>query len=172
MTHMIVYSSVTGNTQVIAKAVKDALDENACIYYGKPDRALPQNASVIFVGFWVQGGTCSPEVKQYLKSLENKKIALFGTAGFGGTEDYFETILTEVKKQIPKSNEIVGSIMFQGKMPQNALKQYQKLLDANPNDGNVLNMIYNYNNALSHPDKQDIEATKRFARDIVSQIQK
>lgn len=172
MEYMIVYSSNTGNTQVIAKAIKDTLNENACVYYGKPGKTVPQNASVIFVGFWVQRGSCSEEIKQYLKSLENKKIALFGTAGFGGSEDYFETILAEVKQHISESNEVIGSLMCQGKMPHSVLERYQKLLETKPNDGNVLNIIYNYNNALSHPDTLDVEAAKKFTRDIVSKVSK
>ncbi len=50
MNYMIVYSSITGNTEIIAKAIKDALDENCCIYFGKPDGILAQDAEIIFVG--------------------------------------------------------------------------------------------------------------------------
>lgn len=160
MDYMIVYSSVTGNTQIIANAIKDALDENHCVYYGKPDGISSHDAEVIFVGFWVFKGSCTEEIKEYLATLENKKIFLFGTAGFGESETYFETILTEVKQYIAESNAIIGSFMCQGKMPHNVLKRYQKLLDEQTADSHILNMINNFEKALSHPNLQDIEAFK------------
>lgn len=168
MTYMIVYSSITGNTEIIAKAIKDALDEKYCIYYGKVTEILAQDADIIFVGFWVYKGSCAEEVKQYLKTLQNKKIALFGTAGFGGSEDYYETIMQEVKQFVPKSNIIIDSFMCQGKMPQSVFDRYEKLLKDKPEDNNILNMIFNYKSALSHPDADDIEAAKVFAKKGVS----
>lgn len=162
MDYMIVYSSVTGNTKIIANAIKDALDEKRCIYFGKPDKILTHDAEVIFVGFWVFKGSCTEEIKKYLGTLENRKIFLFGTAGFGESKTYFETILTEVKQYISESNVIIGSFMCQGKMPHNVLKRYQKLLDEQTEDSHILNMINNYEKALSHPNLKDVEAVKEL----------
>ena len=170
MTYMVVYSSNTGNTEIIAKSIKDALDENSCIYYGKTDGVLTQDADIIFLGFWVYKGSCAEEIKNYLKTLENKKIALFGTAGFGESESYFKAILAEVKQYISESNTIMDSFMCQGKMPQHVLERYQKLLEDQPENSNISDMIYNYKNALSHPDANDIEAAKVFARDVFNEI--
>ncbi len=172
MKYMIVYSSITGNTEIIAKAIKDVLDESCCIYYGKPDGILTHDADIIFVGFWVFKGSCAEGIKKYLGTLENKKIFLFGTAGFGGSEIYFETILKDVKEYISKSNIIVGSFMCQGKMSHNVLERYQKLLEEQPENSNILNMINNYENALTHPDMHDVEAAQAFARSIFNKISK
>lgn len=111
MTCAIVYSSITGNTQIIAKAIKEALDNNSCIYYGKVDELLTQDATVIFVGFWVYRGSCPEGIKKYLKPLENKKIVLFGTAGFGESDGYFESIIEDVKQYISESNKVIGNFM-------------------------------------------------------------
>lgn len=92
MKYIIVYSSITGNTKIIADAIQDVLDESTCVYFGKTDEVPSQDAEVIFVGFWVLKGSCTDEIKKYLATLENKKIFLFGTAGFGGSEDYFPKI--------------------------------------------------------------------------------
>ncbi|MDD2277570.1 MAG: flavodoxin family protein [Bacteroidales bacterium] len=144
------------------------MDEKSCIYYGKVDGPLAQIADIIFVGFWVYKGSCAEEIKQKFKTLQNKKIVLFGTAGFGGSEDYYETIIQEVKQLVPKSNIIIDSFMCQGKMPQNVFERYEKLLKAQPENSNILNMIFNYKSALSHLDKHDIEAAKTFARSYYS----
>ena len=167
---MIVYSSITGNTEIIAEAIKDVMDENCCVYYGKPDGILKQDAEIIFVGFWVLKGSCTEEIKKYLTTLENKKIFLFGTAGFGGSKTYFDTLLANVKHSISKSNTVVGSFMCQGKMQPNVLKRYQKLLEEDPKNSNVINMINNYENALSHPDIQDVEAVKSIVQRMFNAI--
>ena len=172
MTYMVVYSSKTGNTQLLAKSIKGILGENCCIYYGKTDEIQTQSADIIFVGFWVYKGSCSEEVKKYLKTVENKKIVLFGTAGFGGSESYYETILAEVKQYISESNNIIDIFMCQGKMPHNVLERYQRLLEDQPEDSNVLDMIYNYKNALSHPNIDDAESVKAFAHRVFNDTAK
>ncbi len=160
MKYLIVYSSNTGNTEIIAQAIKAELDENSCVYYGKPAGVLTHDAEVIFVGFWVFLGSCTEEMKKYLGTLENKKIFLFGTAGWGGSAVYFEKILNDIKHYIHGSNTIVDSCMCQGKMTHNVLERYEKKLEEEPDNANTKSMIKNYNDALSHPDVQDIEAVK------------
>ena len=169
MNYTIVYSSITGNTQIIAAAIKEVLNENNCLYYGKPDGILTQDVEIVFVGFWVLRGSCPEEMKLYLRTLENKKIFLFGTAGFGGSETYYDGIFAEVKQYISESNIIIGSFMCQGKMTANVLERYQKLLKEKPEDDNILNMINNYTNALLHPDADDVEAVKLLVKRIFNE---
>ena len=56
--------------------------------------------------------------KKFLLSLENKKIAYFGTAGFGGSNEYYIKLFNRVKSYIKKSNKIIGYFYCQGKMPE------------------------------------------------------
>ncbi len=168
MNYMIVYSSFTGNTKIIAEAIKDALKESSCTYCGEIEGSVNHDADILFVGFCVHKGSCTDEIKHYLESLENKKIALFGTAGFGGSESYFETILEEVKSYIPKSNNIIGSFMCQGKMTKNVLERYSKMLEEKPGNREIMDMINNYHNALSHPDENDLDRVQMFAKKMLS----
>ena len=97
-------------------------------------------------------------MKAFLKGLEGKRIFLFGTAGFGGSEEYFNRILESVRKNIPKSNTIVGTFMCQGKMPATVRQRYESMLSVQPNK--MKSMIKNFDRALSHPDEQDIQNMK------------
>ena len=168
MNYKIVYSSFTGNTKIIAKVIKDALGESSCTYFGDIKGSANLEADILFVGFCVHKGSCTDEIKHYLESLQNQKIALFGTAGFGGSKNYFETILEKVISYIPESNDIIGNFMCQGKMTENVLKRYSKILEEKPGDSEILNMINNYNKALSHPDEKDVEEAQIFAKKIIS----
>lgn len=108
MKSSIVYSSVTGNTKIIADIIYNSL--NNCIYYGNPnDKVL--EANIIFVGFWTDKGNCNKEIAEFLQSIENKNIALFGIAGFGGNKKYFNQIIERVSTYIPKSNQVVKSFI-------------------------------------------------------------
>ena len=66
-----------------------------------------------------------------LKSLKQQKVALFGTAGFGCSKSYFDTILEKVKSYIPKSNDIIGNFMCQGKMTENVLERSHEVWGIN-----------------------------------------
>lgn len=108
----VVYSSVTGNTAKLAETIKDRVD--AC-YFGKPsDEAL--TADVIFVGFWAIGNSCGADIKDFLEKLSNKKVFIFGTVGYDNTQEYFNSILDNVKANVPSSNVIIGSYVCQGKV--------------------------------------------------------
>ena len=52
---------------------------------------------------------------------------LFGTAGFGESEAYFQKVLDRVKESIDESNSIIGTYMCQGKMPMAVRERYEKM---------------------------------------------
>lgn len=155
--YAIVYGSKTGNTKALAEAAHAVLPEKDCVYLGPPD---PKGATAddILAGFWTDKGNCDKDMKAFLKGLEGKRIFLFGTAGFGGSEEYFNRILESVRKNIPKSNTIVGTFMCQGKMPATVRQRYESMLSVQPNK--MKSMIKNFDRALSHPDEQDIQNMK------------
>lgn len=147
MQNAVVYSSVTGNTRKLAEAIKDKVGAE---YFGEPcDEAL--EAEMIFVGFWTTKNSCGPDVKEFLAKLSNKKLFLFGTAGYNNTKEYFDGILDSVKAIVPESNTIVGSYMCQGKVSdamQEKIKQGRpELLETNKEQ---------IKESVNHPDETDI----------------
>ena len=85
---MLIYFSQTGNTQLLAQAIKKNVE----------------NSDIIYVGFWTDKGNASKEALDYLKTLHHQKIFLFGTAGFGKSDNYFKKIIDKVKESIDESN--------------------------------------------------------------------
>ena len=57
---------------------------------------------LIYVGFWTDKGNASKEALDYLKTLHHQKIFLFGTAGFGKSDNYFKKIIDKVKEVLMK----------------------------------------------------------------------
>ena len=160
MKYAIVYSSQTGNTKMLAETVHKVLPENECIYFGSPDD-LALSAERIYVGFWTDKGTCDKQTAEFLNKLTNQEIFLFGTAGFGTSQDYFEKVLKRTGKNINKEVSVIGKFMCQGKMPMSVRKRYEKMQDSAVKGPNIQEMIANFDKALTHPDEKDLEALRK-----------
>lgn len=156
--YTVVYSSLTGNTARLAEQVKKAVPDGLCVYAGGPDEKAA-GADFIFAGFWTDKGSCDDSMAEFLRSLENKTVFLFGTAGFGGSEEYFSGILSRVEEYLDQSNTLAGSFMCQGKMPPAVRRRYESMAAENPEKGKPL--LDNYDKALAHPDRQDMEALEK-----------
>lgn len=156
MSYAIVYSSRTGNTAMLAQAVREALPQEECCYFGEP-HAQALDADTIYVGFWTDKGTCDEPTARFLHSLTGQKVFLFGTAGFGGAPAYFEQILGRVKANLAPEIQVTGTYMCQGKMPQAVRDRYEAMEDSPRRTA----MLANFDQALSHPDQNDLDGLKR-----------
>lgn len=151
MSYAIVYSSRTGNTAMLAQAVRKALPQEDCRYFGAPaPQALA--ADTVYVGFWTDKGTCDEPTARFLQSLTDQKVFLFGTAGFGGAPAYFQQILDRVKANLAPGVQVTGTYMCQGKMPQAVRDRYAAMEESPRRTA----MLENFDQALSHPDQEDL----------------
>ena len=164
MSYAIVYSSNTGNTALLAGALKDALPKDACVYCGGSSQ-WAADAELVFAGFWTDKGDCDGTSAAFLEGLRGKRVFLFGTAGFGGGEEYFGRILSQVRAHLDCSNAVVGSYMCQGKMPVAVRKRYEAMKAQSPEQAKAL--LANFDRALSHPGEADLEGLKRAAAPFV-----
>lgn len=159
MKYAIVYSSRTGNTELLAQRLRDSLPKEDCLYVGPPNKEALA-AEKLYVGFWTDKGTCDESIAAFLRSITHQQVFLFGTAGFGGAPAYFEKILTAVKENISETATVTGSYMCQGKMPVSVRKRYESMEESAGRQA----MLDNFDRALSHPDEQDFFALVEAAR--------
>ena len=155
--YKVVYNSLTGNTKLLADTIKNVLPNN-------------NNDGIVFVGFWTDKGNADSKTIEYLKLLRNKKIFLFGTCGFGGSEAYYNKILTNVKDNIDNSNEIIGEYMCQGKMPQSVRERYVKMKESNNCPPNIDALIDNFDKALSHPNDIDLDNLSKCVEKTLTNV--
>ena len=101
---------------------------------------------------------------EVLAKLRGKKIFLFGTAGFGGSKEYFDKILKKAEHSLDKSNTVFGCYMCQGKMPMSVRQRYEEMKKQPIHLPNLDAMIENFDKALSHPDADDLEQLKQAVR--------
>ena len=176
----IVFSSRTGNTAELAEAVREALQEGTCEYFGsvngddagagcgRTSSAIPASET-LFVGFWTNQGVADQATQKLLGQLRNRKIFLFGTAGFGGSEAYFQAILDKTKAFIDDSNTVIGTYMCQGKMPLSVRERYMKMKEQPDHMPNIDAMIENFDKALSHPDATDLKKLTNLVSEAIEQ---
>lgn len=167
MKYAIVYSSRSGNTKLLAETLRQTLQETLteadCIYMGVPEKKALA-AERLYIGFWTDKGGCDSMLAEFLQKVRGKEVFLFGTAGFGGEKSYFEKILNNVSKNLDDSNRMIGTYMCQGKMPMAVRERYERMKQAPDHAPNLDEMIENFDRALSHPDRSDLENLRKSVR--------
>lgn len=153
MKSAIIYDSLTGNTEQLAKAIKKEINST---YYQKVTGINELDADIYYVGTPVIKGTCTEKIKKFLETLENKKIFLFVTAGYDGSEEYYDKLKSRILANIPKSNTVIGTFFCQGKMPNTVKERYIKLIKENPEDQNLKVSLDNFEDAKTHPNNEDL----------------
>ena len=171
MRYAVLYSSGTGNTEQVARSIYAALPSGqARLEAVGPDTAVPEE-EVLFLGFWTDKGVCPPAMQALFAKLSGKQVALFGTAGFGGSQAYFDSILQRTQALLPAGNTVLGGWMCQGRMPAAVRARYEAMAAKTPGDPKAASFLANFDQALSHPDQADLSAAAAFARDMAAKVQ-
>lgn len=156
--YAIVYSSRTGNTERLARRLRQALPQAVCVYYGPPGDTVPE-AELIFAGFWTDKGDCDAAAAQFLERLRGRQVFLFGTAGFGGSGAYFNGILARVRGHLADGNQVAGSYLCQGEMPAAVRRRYEAMAQTEPEKAKP--MLENFDRAVGHPNEADLTALEQ-----------
>lgn len=127
-------------------------------------------ADVIFVGFWCDKGSCSPAVQHFLQGLAGKRVFLFGTCGFGESDEYFAQILDRVRTYLPADAQYIGGAMCQGKMVMGVKRRYEGMLEKDPENAQARMLIDNWNKAQSHPNEDDFSRIAAAAKEALEGI--
>lgn len=167
MNYSVIYTSSTGNTKMLAETIFNFLPKNKLLKtMNEITKYDIDNSDIIFLGYWVDKSTCNNETIDFIQSLENKNIAAFGTMGMGNIPEYTKQVLNNVE-QLFSRNIFLGSFMCVGKMKPCVREKYMKLLEKNPNDSTIKELINNFDNTITHPDEIDLENVKKFVSEII-----
>ena len=154
MTCAIICSSKTGNTAKLAQRARDVLGDAVVDSVADADTVL--------LGSWTDKGGLDPALSGSLAALEGKRVFLFGTCGFGGSQAYYDRVLDRFAAALPEGAEVVGRFMCQGQMPPAVRERYVKMAEQDP--VRFEPMIENFDRALGHPDAADLDAFETALR--------
>jgi flavodoxin len=158
---LIVYSSKTGNTRKLAEGIcrglTEALGTGAARIAAVEDEPDPAGARWVLVGFWADRGNADPKALRYLKSLEGRRVGLFGTMGAYPDSDHAGDIRKKVEGEAAEKNTVLGCFLCQGKIDPALTEQFKALPADNPH-AMTEERMQRHLEAAKHPDEKDITA--------------
>lgn len=154
------------------EAVENGQSANAAASTSSTSTIATQasEADVVFVGFWCDKGSCSPAVQHFLQGLAGKRVFLFGTCGFGESDEYFAQILDRVRAYLSADAQYIGGAMRQGKMSMGVKRRYEGMLEKDPENAQARMLIDNWNKAQSHPNEDDVSRIAAAAKEALEGI--
>lgn len=158
MSYAIICSSKTGNTQKLAQRAREVL--------GEKNEVSVADADLVLLGSWTDKGGLDPVLGDRLVELAGKRVFLFGTCGFGGSQAYYDRVLDRFASALPEDAQVVGRFMCQGQMPPAVRERYVKMAEQDP--ARFEPMIENFDRALGHPNASDLDAFEAALRNAVA----
>ncbi|MBF0103006.1 MAG: flavodoxin domain-containing protein [Desulfobacterales bacterium] len=121
MKSIVVYSSQTGNTQKLAKAIFKKLEGEKQIYKIEhaPD---PSEFDLVCLGFWLMAGKPDSTSQEYLKKVKNQKLFLFATHGASAASQHAQSAMEFAKSLAPAAN-VIGTFNCPGQVSPNILEK-------------------------------------------------
>ncbi|MDR1239795.1 MAG: flavodoxin family protein [Treponema sp.] len=162
---LIVYSSKTGNTRKLAEGIRQGLAEAFAGTDEAPELRIaaveenpdPAEADWVLAGFWADRGTADAKAQQYLKSLEGRKIGLFGTLGAYPDSEHARDIGARVRELAAEKNIVLGCFLCQGKIDPALTERFKNLPPGNPH-AMTEERMERHREAAKHPDENDLRA--------------
>ncbi len=168
MKSLVIYSTLTGNTKMVAEAVAEVMP-NADIF-AIENAPNPADYDLVAVGYWVDRGRPDNKTCKWLESLENSKIILFGTLGAYPDSDHAKESMANGEALVKdRGNIVLGSWLCQGKVDPKLLQAMAKM----PNAGGHLmteERKARIEEAKKHPNDQDLENVKQFIRSMLTKV--
>ncbi len=164
MKALVVYSSKTGNTRMIAEAIYEILDTDKEIY---PVEVAPEpdDYDFIAVGFWVNRGQPDYRAKTYMEKIKNKKVGIFGTLSAYPTSKHARLALASARKML-NGNEILTEFICQGKLDPAVLERMPK--DKTHEMNSYRKKMFE--EAQKHPNETDCLYAQAAFKDAVAEL--
>lgn len=157
MKTLVVYSSRTGNTKMIAEAVAEAVAP--CDLF--PVQEAPDASAYDFVavGYWVDKGMPDASCARYMATVKGRKVALFGTLGVDPAHDHAKGCARKGEEMMREGgNTVYGTVLSQGKIDPSVIEAMRKM--AQSVHPMTPERVARIEAAKSHPDEEDCRRAK------------
>lgn len=166
---LVVYSTRTGNTKMIAEAIADVMPAGSVL---APVETAPQPDSfdLICLGFWVDKGAPDGNMETYMKKVVGKQVGLFGTLGAWPDSDHARDCIERAKAMLP-GNTILGAFLSQGRINPKILFAMKKMREAQKLHPMTEERKARIKEAEKHPNAEDCADARKCFSAVVKQAQ-
>lgn len=164
----VIYSSMTGNTKLIAEKIFESL-EDVEIFDVKD---APENLSeyeLIFLGYWLKRGAPDLVMTKFLPKVHDTNVVFFQTHGAETFSEHAITAFARAAYLLGENCKIIGTFGCQGKINP-ALIEHRKNIPNDPHGGEK--GFERWKNAATHPDEQDLKNAADFVEKIKLKLQR
>ncbi|EGO64525.1 flavodoxin family protein [Acetonema longum] len=168
MKTLIVYSTLTGNTQKVAEAIQEVFEVQADLAPVE-DNPSAEGYDLILVGFWVDKGMADKKSKEYLSSLRHKKVGLFATLGAYPDSDHARQTMIQSSQLLDSSNQLTGTFICQGKVDPRLTAMYKQFPEGHPH-AMTPERIARLQEAAKHPNEADFTKAKAVFAEVRRQL--
>ena len=153
----VIYSSVTGNTKMIAEAIAEAA-ESADVFRVQDAPVDLSGYDIVALGYWLRLGQPDPLMLKYLPQVENSKVVFFQTHGTAPTSEHAITSFARAGYNLGTGCEILGTFGCRGKINPKMLENRKNAGPDDPHGGPK--SAERWKLASTHPDAQDVADAK------------
>jgi len=166
MKSLVVYSSRTGNTRMIAEAIHSIMPPGAELV---PVEKAPEPVGydLLALGFWVDKGEPDAAMSAYMGRVKGLNVGLFGTLGAWPYSKHASESVQKAVNCLGGSN-VLGTYICQGKVDPKIIDAMAKM----PNNPHPMTeeRRARLDEAAKHPNEADCEAARKVFAGIVQQL--
>lgn len=164
---LITYSSKTGNTEKVAKAIHKSIPTAEILAISELQNL---DYDLIFVGGWIDRSTYDQMALTLVKQIFDKKVAYFFTLGAYPDSDHAKDCIKNIEQLLTdNNNEVMGGYFCQGAIDPKLIEWLSTLPSdhrMSPNEQRK----QRWEDAKTHPDTSDLEKASSFATTILNKI--
>ena len=161
MKALVTYCSQTGNTEKLAQAIYEGIQQAEKDILPVKEAGDTQGYDVIFCGFPVHAHSVPEEMASFIKTIpDGKKVAFFATHGSLRGGELAITAFYDALKLAPKGT-VLGTFGCRGKVKSD-------ILDALLNKPEHRGWALEAQSAIGHPHAADLEDAKKWAGAMIS----
>lgn len=169
--YIVVYSSKTGNTKMIAEAILERMPQGTpCVAVENAPESM-QKYDCVIAGFWVDKGTADAKAQGFLRSLQEVKVALFATLGANPHSPHAAASMEQAKALVPENNTILDCFICQGKVDPVFIELMKKMFPAGHPHAVDEKREALHREAALHPNEEDCLAAQKFAEKVVARLE-
>lgn len=158
----VFYSSLSGCTEKVAKAIYDNLETSNKTINNINDDNIIIDGDIILLGYWVDKGGPNEKMKEFMKSVSGKAVGIFCTLAYYADSVHGVQSLQTGIDELKNNNTIIGSYVCNGALSEKLIEKFRNASSDGTHASSPQSEI-RWDIMNSHPTKCELSlASERF----------